>query len=99
MREHKYNYYSLRVPAEYKGLFIVLVPTSPGEGPRLFADFDVPNPTGHNASYEVKASSGGVSELRMLRTQSGFCGKSAAGVLGECTLYLGVGAGEVRSGR
>ena len=90
VKEHKYNYYSLSVPAALKGLLIVLVPTSSGPSPRLFADFDVHNPTGHTASYDVTSSSGGVSELRLMRTQSGFCGNSPLGVLAECTPYLGV---------
>ena len=32
---------TVRVPAQLEGLLIVLVPTTPGPSPRLFADFDV----------------------------------------------------------
>ena len=90
VREHQYDYYALPVLADLKGLLVVLVPTSRGPAPRLFADFDVPNPTGHNASYEVTNSSGGVSELRMMRQMFGFCGNSASASGGDCTLHLGV---------
>ena len=82
VKEHKYNYYSLSVPAALKGLLIVLVPTSSGPSPRLFADFDVRNPTGHKASYQVTSSRGGVSEPGLPVAGDGIrlCSSSAASV-------------------
>lgn len=95
VKEHQYVYYELPVPATLDGLLVVLVPTTRGPAPRLYADFDVPNPTGHNASYAVSNSSGGVSELHLSRKTYGFCGRTpGASALTTapvaCTLHLSV---------